>query len=114
MLTDAIKYIQSLAVSGKELDPEIYSPVLVSKDVSLKTLEQYNMNRYRERYNMRTASIDSFIDYTNKRAGEFSITSVDPDTASACAIFNSKDKHGAGHCDDTAECVLKPLPIYKF
>ena len=118
MLTEAIRFIQALTATGhKETDSS--QPLLVPADMKLHSLEKYNHGRYRERYSMHTSSIDAFITFTNKRSAgaekDAVITSVDPDACVGSAIFNAQlIDHEPGHCDDTATCTLKPLPMWAY
>jgi len=115
MLTEFIKYVQAQSNFGP-VDAGKPSPIVMPEGVKLKSLESFNETRYRERYTMKTSSIDAFIKYVNERSSATiytGITSIDSDACEAHAMFNALDDGGdAGHCDDTAACTLKPLPVY--
>lgn len=118
MLTEAIKFVQALTATGLQA-VDSTQPLLAPDDMKLHNLEKYHYARYRERYSMYTSSIEAFISYSNKRTADAEndavITSVDPDDCVGFAIFNAQlMDHEPGHCDDTATCTLKPLPMWAY
>lgn len=111
MLTEFLKFLQGQNNFGP-VDAVNSDPVALPDGIRLTSLETLNLHRYRERYAMRTSSIEAFIEYTNGRNNGELIASVNPGNCTAYAIFNARDKGEPGHCDDTATCELTALPDY--
>jgi len=116
MLTEeALQFLRDNFAYGG-IDPKVQAVVLPS-DVCLVSMEDHSPHRYRERYNMQTNSVGAFVEYTNDRAAQFDeeslIASVDGEGGCCKAIFNAKTDGQPGHCDDTATCTLKELPLYQ-
>lgn len=118
MLTELVKYLQGQSKVGP-INPEEVRFVQTDGNTGFQSLEKYSETRFRERYDMRTSSIEAFVSYTNDRITRFDdgavITSVDPDACIASAIFNAQFESGEqGQCDDTSTCKLKPLPMWAY
>lgn len=111
MLKELLDALHGYNKTGIAVDPSSnHHPVLVHDAMNLRSLEKYNLTRYRKRMNFKTSVLDSFCAYLKSNAtGDGPIVTVDNQSMSSAAIFNHANN---GHCDDVAHCKLEQLPFY--
>ncbi len=84
--------------------------IALPASVSVKSLEQFNLERYRFRGSMETSSIDEYVKYSSGYAGEGVRCFIDADEMRAQTIFNIGTLSNPGHADNTASLSLKKQP----
>ncbi|MGE4876127.1 YfdQ family protein [Yersinia enterocolitica] len=81
--------------------------------VSVKSLEQFNLERYRFRGAMETSNIDEFVKYSSGYAGDGVRCFIDADEMRAQTIFNIGTLLNPGHADNTASLSLKKTAPFR-
>lgn len=81
--------------------------------VSVKSLEQFNLERYRFRGAMETSNIDEFVKYSSGYAGDGVRCFIDADEMRAETIFNIGTLLNPGHADNTASLSLKKTAPFR-
>lgn len=109
---DTLQLIIDQAVAANGI-AATHTPVAVLPEgVTVKSLEQFQLNRSRFRGALKTSSLRDFADYTIGREGPAAKGFVDPDAMRCVVFFNLGDETTPGHADDTAALTLKPTAAF--
>ncbi|CQH51247.1 YfdQ family protein [Yersinia enterocolitica] len=87
--------------------------IALPASVSVKSLEQFNLERYRFRGAMETSNIDEFVKYSSGYAGDGVRCFIDADEMRAQTIFNIGTLRNPGHADNTASLSLKKTAPFR-
>lgn len=111
MLLEIAQWVVGKDKSGEKLDADHISPILISDNMKVASLERYSETRHRKRMSFNTSDVSSYCKYVkdNWRDGKAPIVTVDELQCTSSAIFNHADN---GHCDDVGRCELVPSPMW--
>lgn len=114
----AIQDVQKLTLSAYSLDKvrETACPTaLIPDGVSIESLEDFDLERYRFRGTMETTSIDDFARYSTgySSAETPARCFIDADNMRARSIFNIGTLANPGHADNTAHIGLKKTAPFR-
>ena len=108
--SSAITQIRDMALTTlleEKLSSTDCDTIALPAGVSVKSLEQFNLERYRFRGAMETSSIDEYVKYSSGYAGDGVRCFIDADEMRAETIFNIGTLENPGHADNTAS---RPTP----
>lgn len=81
--------------------------VALPENFRIHDLEKFNLNRFRFRGALSTASIDDFTRYSKDLADEGTRCFIDADNMRAVSVLNTGTIDEPGHADNTATLKLK-------
>ncbi|SUP77350.1 Uncharacterized conserved protein [Yersinia frederiksenii] len=114
--SSAITEIRDMVLASfveKKLADTDCDTIALPASVAVKSLEQFNLERYRFRGSMETSSIDEYVKYSAGYAGEGVRCFIDADAMCAQTIFNIGTLSNPGHADNTASLSLKKTAPFR-
>ncbi|MDN0095073.1 YfdQ family protein [Yersinia rohdei] len=114
--SSAITEIRDMVLTSlveQKLDNTDCDTIALPANVSVKSLEQFNLERYRFRGSMETSNIDEYVKYSSGYAGEGVRCFIDADEMRAQTIFNIGTLSNPGHADNTASLSLKKTAPFR-
>ncbi|HDM8093343.1 TPA: YfdQ family protein [Yersinia enterocolitica] len=114
--SSAITEIRDMVLTSiieKQLSSTACDTIALPAGVSVKSLEQFNLERYRFRGAMETSSIDEYVKYSSGYAGDGVRCFIDADEMRAETIFNIGTLENPGHADNTASLSLKKTAPFR-
>ncbi|HHW4180220.1 TPA: YfdQ family protein [Yersinia enterocolitica] len=112
----AITEIRDMVLASlveKKLADTDCDTIALPASVAVKSLEQFNLERYRFRGSMETSNIDEYVKYSSGYAGEGVRCFIDADAMCAQTIFNIGTLSNPGHADNTASLSLKKTAPFR-
>lgn len=112
----AITEIRDMVLASlveKKLADTDCDTIALPASVAVKSLEQFNLERYRFRGSMETSNIDEHVKYSSGYAGEGVRCFIDADAMCAQTIFNIGTLSNPGHADNTASLSLKKTAPFR-
>ncbi|WP_251124210.1 DUF2303 family protein, partial [Escherichia coli] len=85
--------------------------VALPENFRIHDLEKFNLNRFRFRGALSTASIDDFTRYSKDLADEGTRCFIDADNMRAVSVLNLGTIDEPGHADNTATLKLKKTAV---
>ncbi|CNB55855.1 TPA: YfdQ family protein [Yersinia enterocolitica] len=114
--SSAITQIRDMVLTSiieKQLSSTACDTIALPAGVSVKSLEQFQFERYRFRGAMETSSIDEYVKYSSGYAGGGVRCFIDADEMRAETIFNIGTLENPGHADNTASLSLKKTAPFR-
>ncbi|WP_145538468.1 YfdQ family protein [Yersinia alsatica] len=114
--SSAITEIRDMVLASlveKKLADTDCDTIALPASVAVKSLEQFNLERYRFRGSMETSNIDEYVKYSSGYAGEGVRCFIDADEMRAQTIFNIGTLSNPGHADNTASLSLKKTAPFR-
>ncbi|HHH0550659.1 TPA: YfdQ family protein, partial [Yersinia enterocolitica] len=114
--SSAITQIRDMVLTSiieKQLSSTACDTIALPDGVSVKSLEQFNLERYRFRGAMETSSIDEYVKYSSGYAGDGVRCFIDAEEMRAETIFNIGTLENPGHADNTASLSLKKTAPFR-
>ncbi|MGM7747302.1 YfdQ family protein [Yersinia enterocolitica] len=114
--SSAITEIRDMVLTSiieKQLSSTACDTIALPAGVAVKSLEQFNLERYRFRGVMETSSIDEYVKYSSGYAGDGVRCFIDADEMRAETIFNIGTLENPGHADNTASLSLKKTAPFR-
>ncbi|CNC23008.1 Uncharacterized conserved protein [Yersinia frederiksenii] len=114
--SSAITEIRDMVLASlveKKLADTDCDTIALPASVAVKSLEQFNLERYRFRGSMETSNIDEYVKYSAGYAGEGVRCFIDADAMCAQTIFNIGTLSNPGHADNTASLSLKKTAPFR-
>lgn len=114
--SSAITEIRDMVLASLAVNKLAYTAcdtIALPTSVSVKSLEQFQLERYRFRGSMETSSIDEYVKYSAGYAGNGVRCFIDADEMRAQTIFNIGTLSNPGHADNTASLSLKKTAPYR-
>ncbi|EMX8400586.1 DUF2303 family protein [Yersinia enterocolitica] len=112
----AITEIRDMVLASlveKKLADTDCDTIALPASVAVKSLEQFNLERYRFRGSMETSNIDEYVKYSSGYAGEGVRCFIDADAMCAQTIFNIGTLSNPGHADNTASLSLNKTAPFR-
>ncbi|EKN6224381.1 DUF2303 family protein [Yersinia enterocolitica] len=114
--SSAITEVRDMVLTSiieKQLNRMACDTIALPAGVSVKSLEQFQLERYRFRGAMETSNIDEFVKYSSGYAGDGVRCFIDADEIRAQTIFNIGTLLNPGHADNTASLSLKKTAPFR-
>ncbi|MDA5495421.1 DUF2303 family protein [Yersinia intermedia] len=114
--SSAITEVRDMVLTSiieKQLNRMACDTIALPDGVSVKSLEQFQVERYRFRGAMETSNIDEFVKYSSGYAGDGVRCFIDADEMRAQTIFNIGTLLNPGHADNTASLSLKKTAPFR-
>ncbi len=114
--SSAITEVRDMVLTSiieKQLNRMACDTIALPAGVSVKSLEQFQLERYRFRGAMETSNIDEFVKYSSGYAGDGVRCFIDADEMRAQTIFNIGTLLNPGHADNTASLSLKKTAPFR-
>ncbi|CNI38246.1 YfdQ family protein [Yersinia mollaretii] len=114
--SSAITEIRDMVLTSiieRQLSTTACDTIALPAGVAVKSLEQFNLERYRFRGSMETSSIDEYVKYSSGYAGKGVRCFIDADEMRAETIFNIGTLINPGHADNTASLSLKKTAPFR-
>ncbi|MFW5386181.1 YfdQ family protein [Yersinia sp. 2542 StPb PI] len=114
--SSAITEVRDMVLTSiieKQLNRMACDTIALPAGVSVKSLEQFQVERYRFRGAMETSNIDEFVKYSSGYAGDGVRCFIDADEMRAQTIFNIGTLLNPGHADNTASLSLKKTAPFR-
>ncbi|HEN3599489.1 TPA: YfdQ family protein [Yersinia enterocolitica] len=114
--SSAITQIRDMVLTSiieKQLNRMACDTIALPAGVAVKSLEQFQLERYRFRGAMETSNIDEFVKYSSGYAGDGVRCFIDADEMRAQTIFNIGTLLNPGHADNTASLSLKKTAPFR-
>lgn len=114
--SSAITQIRDMVLTSiieKQLSSTACDTIALPAGVAVKSLEQFNLERYRFRGAMETSNIDEYVKYSSGYAGDGVRCFIDADEMRAETIFNIGTLENPGHADNTASLSLKKTAPFR-
>ncbi|MCB5311948.1 YfdQ family protein [Yersinia intermedia] len=114
--SSAITEVRDMVLTSiieKQLNRMDCDTIALPAGVSVKSLEQFQVERYRFRGAMETSNIDEFVKYSSGYAGDGVRCFIDADEMRAQTIFNIGTLLNPGHADNTASLSLKKTAPFR-
>ncbi|EKN6012577.1 DUF2303 family protein [Yersinia enterocolitica] len=114
--SSAITEVRDMVLTSiieKQLNRMACDTIALPAGVAVKSLEQFQLERYRFRGAMETSNIDEFVKYSSGYAGDGVRCFIDADEMRAQTIFNIGTLLNPGHADNTASLSLKKTAPFR-